>query len=428
MRDDETFGRDRVVIISDELWRRRFDGDPRIVGRSVLIDGVPQEIIGVMPPRFSFPKGAEIWGAVAFDPKTEPTRTIRFLTAIGHLAPGRTIDDAQAELSVMAARLAREYPDANRDHGVRVYTLTQGMLDEGSGPILALWQVSAVLVLLIACANIANLLLARASERRRETAVRLALGASRGRIVRELLTESLLLGFIAIPGAIGFAWLSLHLIRVNMPANILRFVPGFESLGPDMRLLAFTVALAIATACIFGLLPAFQAARARVSETLKEGGRTATGRQYLRRAIVVAQISIALPLLVAAGLGVAGTYKFLNGPQGYDPDGLLTMKLVLPERNYPDDAARREFVFKAMDRLNAIPGGGTRGRDQQHTDERIQLVARDRDRRPSTSRSEKPAARGLPRRDARATSPRCGSRSSKGATSPTRTGKTRRPS
>ena len=356
VRDDETFGRHHVVVISNELWKRRFDADPAIVGRSVLVDGVPHEIVGVMPPRFSFPQGAEIWGALAYDPKTAPTRSIRSLTAIGHLRSGSSIEDAQAELSLMAARLAHDYPDANRDHGVRVYTLTQGMLDEGSGPILALWQVSAVLVLLIACANIANLLLARAAERRRETAVRLALGASRWRIARELLTESLLLGLLAVPGAIGFAWVSLYVMRVNMPANIIRFVPGFESLGPDMRLLAFTVTLAILTSCIFGLLPAIQTARARVAETLKEGGRTATGRQFLRRAIVVAQMSIALPLLVAAGLGVAGTFRFLNGPQGYDPDGLLTMKLVLPERTYPDAAARRQFVVQAMDKLNAIPG------------------------------------------------------------------------
>jgi putative ABC transport system permease protein len=356
VRDDETFGRHHVVVISDTLWKRRFDADPGIVGRSVILDGVPNEIIGVMPPHFSFPKGAEIWGALAFDPKTPPTREGRYMTGVARLKPGKTLEDAQSELSVVAARLARDYPDANRDHGVRIYTLSQGMLDEGTGPILSMWQASAFVVLFIACANIANLLLARAAERQRETAVRLALGASRARIIRGLLTESALLALIAVPPAIGFSWVSLHFIRVSMPANILRFVPGFESLGPDPRLIAFTIGLALLTATTFGLLPALQAARARVAETLKEGGRTATGRQLLRRAIVVAQLSIALPLLVAAGLGVAGTYKFLNGPQGYDPDGLLTMKLVLPDRNYPDDASRRLFVEKASTGLNAIPG------------------------------------------------------------------------
>ena len=209
-------------------------------------------------------------------------------------------------MAVLAERLAREYPDANRDHGVRVYTLTQGMLDEGTGPILSLWQVSALVVLLIACANIANLMLARAAERRREIAVRIALGAGRGRIVRELLTESLMLALVAVPPALGIAWVSLRAMRSSMPANIMRFVPGFESLGLDLRLLGFTIGLALLTACIFGLLPALQAAKPQVADALKEGGRSSTGRQLLRRGIVIAEISIALPLLVAAGLGVLG--------------------------------------------------------------------------------------------------------------------------
>jgi putative ABC transport system permease protein len=356
VRDDETFGRHRVVILSDALWKRRFNADPFVVGRAVVVDGEPHQVVGVMPPRFSFPAGCQIWAPIAFDPKTAPRRDRRYFTAIGRLKPGVTLEDTQADMSVLATRLAREYPDANRDHGVRVYTLTHGMMDEGTGPMFSLWQASAAIVLLIACANIANLLLARAAERRHETGVRLALGASRGRIIRESLTESALLALIAVPPALGFAWLSLYAIRVSMPANILRFVPGFESLGPDLRLVGFTIAVALLTACLFGLLPAFQAARFSVAETLKEGGRTSTGRQRLRRAIVVLEMSIALPLLVAAGLGVLGTRRFLTGPQGYDPDGLLTMKLVLPDRVYPDDASRRQFVANAIDGLQTIAG------------------------------------------------------------------------
>ncbi len=356
VRDDETFGRHHVVIISDALWKRRFDGDPAVIGRTVTVDGNPHQIVGVMPPRFAFPDGCQIWAPVSFDPKTAPSRTARYMTPIAKLKSGSTLDTVQSEMSLIASRLAREYPQANHDHGIRVYTLTQGMLDEGTGPLLSLWQVSAAIVLLIACANIANLLLARAAERRHETGVRIALGASRGRIARESLIESGLLALIAVPPAIGFAWLSLYAIRISMPANILRFVPGFESLGPDIRLVSFTLAIAAATACIFGVLPALQSARSPVTETLKEGGRTATGRQRLRRAIVILEIAIALPLLVAAGLGVAGTQRFLTGPQGYDPDGLLTMKLILPDRTYPDDAARRLFVTKTIDALHRISG------------------------------------------------------------------------
>ena len=354
VRDDETFGRHHVAIISDALWRRRFDANPSVIGRAVILDGEPHQIVGVMPPRFAFPDGSQIWAPVAFDPKTPPSRTARYVTPIGRIRSGSTLDGVQSELSLIASRLAREYPQANRDHGVRVYTLTQGMLDEGTGPLLSLWQASAFIVLLIACANIANLLLARASERRHETGVRIALGATRGRIARESLIESTLLALIAVPPALGFAWLSLYAIRISMPANILRFVPGFESLGPDFRLVGFTIGIAFVTACIFGLLPALTSARSSVTETLKEGGRTSTGRQTIRRAIVVLEIAIALPLLVAAGLGVVGTQKFLTGPQGYDPDGVFTMKLILPDRKYPDAAARRLFVTKTIDALRQI--------------------------------------------------------------------------
>jgi putative ABC transport system permease protein len=356
VHDDETFGRHHVVVLGDELWKRRFEADPAVVGRSITIDGTPYEVVGVAPPRFAFPDGAALWAPLAFDPKTAPPRNNRYLTVFGRLAPGRTLADAQSQMDVLATRLARDYPDADRDHGVHVYPLSEGWLDEGTGTILSLWQASAVIVLLIACANIANLLLARAAERRREIAVRLALGASRGRVMRELLTESVLLAILSVGPALAFAWLALRLIRTAMPANIIRFVPGWESLGPDLRLLAFTLALALATACLFGVLPALQAARGKVSEALKEGGRTATGRQLLRRSIVVAEIAIALPLLVAAGLGVIGTNRFLNGPQGYDPNGVLTMKLVLPDRVYPDAAARRAFVDRAVREVAAVPG------------------------------------------------------------------------
>ena len=356
VRDDETFGRHRVVVLSDALWKRRFDADPNILSRRIVIDGEPYQVIGVAPPRFGFPDGAELWGALAFDAKQAARRDSRFLTVIGRVQAGKTFEDVDKQMAVLAARIARDYPEANRDHGSRVYTLTQGMMDEGSGPLLTLWQASAFIVLLIACANIANLMLARAAERRREIAVRLALGASRARVIRELLTESTLLSLLAVPPALGFAWLCLYFMRISMPARILKFVPGFETLGPDLQLLGFTLALALVTACIFGLLPAVQAARSKVSDALKEGGRSATGRQLLRRGIVVAEMSIALPLLVAAGMGVIGTNRFLNGPQGYNPDGMLTMKLVLPERTYPDDAARRRFVDRAVEALAAVPG------------------------------------------------------------------------
>ena len=356
VRDDETFGRQHVAILSDGLWKRRFNGDPSIVGRRIVLDGDPYEVVGVMPPHFTFPDGCEVWAPIAFDPSKPLPRDKRYMTAIGRLRNGASIADARAEMAVLAANLAREYPDADEKHGAHVYTLRQGLVDEGTGPIFALWQASALVVLLIACANVVNLLLARAADRRRETAVRLALGASRARIVREMLTESMLLALVAVPPALGFASIGLHAIRASFPPSVLRFVPGMESIGVDPRLVAFTAALALVTACLFGVLPALQAATSGVATTLKEGGRTATGRQWLRRAIVVAEVAITLPLLVAAGLGVLGARHYLNGSQGYNPDGVLRLSVVLPQRTYPDAAAQREFAIKAVDALHAVPG------------------------------------------------------------------------
>jgi len=357
VRDDETQGRHRVVVIGDGLWKRRFGGDPAIVGKGVTVDGEPYQVIGVAPPRFDFPDGSELWAPLSFDAAARTQRDSRFLTVIGRLAAGRNESDAAAQMALIAQQLQQQYPEANRDHGVRVFTLRAGMLDPGTGTILSLWQASAVFVLLIACANIANLLLARAAERRREIALRFALGAGRGRVLRELLVESSLLALLAVPLAIAFAWLSLHAIRVSMPARILRFVPGWQDLGFNGRLLGFTTVLALATGGVFGLLPALQAARSSVSEALKESGRTSTaGRQRLRRVLVIAEMALALPLLVAAGMGVLGTYRFLNGPQGYDPDGLLTMKLVLAERTYANETAIRQFVTRGLESLAVIPG------------------------------------------------------------------------
>jgi hypothetical protein len=235
LREEEILGRDRKVMLSDGLWRRRFGQDPSIVGQAVLVDGAQSEVVGVMPPGFDFPMGAEIWAPLAFDPKTPPSRTGTSLTVVGRLAPGRTVADAQAEMAVIAARLQRDFPRENRDRGVRVYTVAAGMRDVGLDAILSLWQAAALFVLLIACANIANLLLARGAERAREMAVRLALGSSRGRIIRESMLESLLLAMAAVPLALAAAWTFLTVIRSFMPARLIRFVAGWNEMAVDGR-------------------------------------------------------------------------------------------------------------------------------------------------------------------------------------------------
>ena len=330
-----------------------------MIGRAILLDTEQYEVVGVAPAGFNFPLGAEIWAPLSFDAAAAARRQSRYLSVIARLAPGRSVDDARAQMAVIAGRLAQQYPEANRGRGAQVSTLVEGMRDPGLGPILALWQASAVFVLLIACANIANLLFARGSERQREVAVRLAIGASRGRLIREMLLESTLLAVATIPVALAVAWASIGLLRVSMPPQIVRFISGWNTLDVDGRLIAFTSVLALGTAIVFGILPAVQTSRPHLSDMLKEGGRGTTAgrrRQWLRRTLVVAQIALSLPLLVAAGLGTLGANRFLNGPQGYDPDGLLTMRAVLPNARYADPAVRRRFTADVVDALSRLPG------------------------------------------------------------------------
>ena len=233
------------------------------------------------------------------------------------------------------------------------------MLDPGITPILALWQAAALFVLIIGCTNVVNLLLARGAERQRDIAVRLAMGADRRRVVRELLIESAMLALAAIPPTVLFAWVSLDALKGSMPASIARFVPGWTSMQVDLRVLAVTTLIALAAAVLFGIVPALQCTRPRLSDTLKEGGRSATygrARQRIRRGLVVAEITLALPLLVASAMGAVGAHRFLYGHQGYDPDRVLVMEMVLPQAAYKGNDDRREFVERVLDRAAAIPG------------------------------------------------------------------------
>ena len=357
--EDETIGQHRRVVLGHGLWQRRFASDPSIVGRAIEIDGQQYDVIGIAPPAFDFPMGSQLWAPMTFDAEKSANRRSLYITPIGRLAPGRTLDDAKAQMAVVGERLTRDHPDTNRGRELRVYSLSQGMRDIGLGPILSMWQASAALVLLIACANVASLLLARGAERRREMAVRLAIGASRARVVRELLMESTLLAMVAVPGALAVAWLALKLMVGYMPAKIANYVAGWYQMGVDLRLISFTVALALLAALIFGIIPAFQASRPPLTETLKEGGRTSTAggaRLRLRRGLVMAQMALALPLLVAAALAIVTVQRFVSGPQGFNPDGVLTMRLELPDARYPTADTRRRFADDALAHLRAIAG------------------------------------------------------------------------
>ena len=355
--EEETRGRDMVIVLSDGLWKRRFGADPAIVGKPILANGAQRTVVGIMPPGFDFPQGSELWSPLSFDPSAAPIRSDRYLSVVGRLHEGKSFEDASAQMAVEAARLARDFPTDNKDRSARVYPISRGMGDDGTERVLVLWQAAALFVLLIACANIANLLLARGSERGREIAVRLALGSSRGRVVRESLVESVLLAFVAVPLSLGVSWLFLTVIRSSMPARVMRFVAGWNSMRVDAPLVATTVGLAVVASVVFGLLPALQISRSSVSDALKSDGRggAGPGRHRLRRTLVVAEIALVLPLLVAAILSVRSVTTLVTGWQGYDPEGVLMLKTALPEARYPDADSRRRFAADALERIGALP-------------------------------------------------------------------------
>jgi putative ABC transport system permease protein len=346
------------VVLSDGLWRRRFGGDPSVVGQPILIDGYQWLVVGVMPPSFTFPMNAEAWAPLAFDDATARNRARQYLTVFGRLAPNHAIEDARAQLAAMTARLAHDHPETDGQFGSQVLTLSRGMADVGVPSVMALWQSAGIFVLLIACANIANLLLARASEREREVAIRLALGSSRGRLVRESFLESLLLVVLSIPAALAIGWGALRIMHGFMPARIVRYIAGWDRLGLDAWTVGAAVVCAVVAAVALGALPALHLSFGGVPEALKADGRTGTGpgRQRLRRALVVAEIALVLPLLVAAVLSASTITRFLTSWQGYDADGVLTLRTSLPVSRYPDAVSRERFASRVLDELSVMPG------------------------------------------------------------------------
>jgi putative ABC transport system permease protein len=351
-------GHERVVLLSDGLWRRRFGADPAVLGRKLIMNGQSNAIVGVLPPGFQMPRDAEVWTPLVFAPAdlTPDNRGNHGYQAIARIRPGLSLQQARADMAAVSRRIIEQnptYPYKDYNFGVLMVPL----LDQQIGDIkIALWvMLGAVgLVLLIACGNVANLLLARASARQREIAVRQALGVGRWRLTRQLLTESLLL---ALAGGIAGLALAAGALRLLIAATATS-VPRLAETRMDLRVLLFTLLVSLGTGILFGLAPAFHSVLHTTHETLKEGGRgiVGAGSQRLRAALVVGELALSLALLAGSGLLIRSFLRLQDVDAGFRPDGVITMRISLPEQKYAKPEQTRAFYRELLDRVRQLPG------------------------------------------------------------------------
>lgn len=351
--DEDAPKQNAVVVLSHGMWQRRFGGDPGILGRSITLSGTPVTIVGVMPAGFFFPsRDGEFWRPIGLNP-VGATRGGHYLGVIARLKPGVSREQADAEMKTIAQRLAEQYPNNSRDESAEVI----GMHELIVGPVrpMLLTLMAAVgVVILIACANVANLLLVRASVREKEIAIRTALGAGRGRLVVQMLIESLVLA--SAGGALGIllAWASIGPIQSLGVDSI----PRVLDISLDRTVLGFAVLVSLATGLLFGLAPAWHAGRAGVGATLKEGGRTSasSGGRWMRNGLLVAEVALSLVLLVGASLLLRSFAKISGIDPGFSTDGVLAFRVALPQTSYADDQKRIAFFDRLLERLATSPG------------------------------------------------------------------------
>jgi putative ABC transport system permease protein len=342
-----------VVIISESLWRRRFGGDAKIIGSAITLDGKSLIVAGVMPASFRFPlaesRPAEFWGLLQPDRQ----RGNNHLNVIARLKPGTTMMQAQAEMNTVAARLTAQYPNSNTGRGIRLTGMQEDLTRNARRPLFFLLACVGC-VLLIACANVANLLLARVTGRRKEIAVRSALGATRGRVIRQLLVESALLAITGGAAGVLVSILGISALRPLIP----RIAPIIQEISLDWRVLAFSISLSLLTGILFGLAPAAQTAKVNLTNALKEEGRGLTGglRQNRTRAVlVIVEVALSLTLLIGAGLLLRSFLRLLNVNPGFNPEGVITFDFSLPESRY-GKRKNSEFYQQLIERVAAIPG------------------------------------------------------------------------
>jgi len=352
-------GREQVVVLKNSFWQERFDGDPKIVGKTITLNRKPFTVVGVMPADFNYPyNGGVMWTPLVFDRDEQHDRQSHYLRVIGLLKTGTTLAQAQAELHAVAKRAKEEFPETNSGRDVGVVTLTDDAV-RGARTGVPILMGAVVFVLLIACANVANLLLVRAVARQRETAVRLALGASRARLIRQALTESAILGIAG--GTIGLfisVW-AIEALARGIPADYSKYIPGWNRLGINLNVLFFTFAVSMLAGMVAGLAPIWHSTRTNLNEALKAGGRGDSGRgghSRLRSTLVVAEVALSLVLLVGAGLMVRSFIAMQRADLGIKPENVLAMQISLPRDSYEDKNKRRDFYQQLLGRVGTMPG------------------------------------------------------------------------
>src|SRR5262245_57422464 len=348
--EEEQEGRNGVVIMNHDLWQRRFGADRNIVGRRISLSGTPVEVVGVLPPSFRFPEAVELWLPLVTSGRQ--TRSNHSLEVYARLKPGLTLSQARAEMERIGEQLRQEYPQENENHTAFVVPLREELAGNLRRPLLILFA-AVGLVLLIACANVANLQLIRAVARQKELAVRTALGAGRWRIARQLLTESALL---TAPGAILamlLAWRSVECFTSLLPQGVLH-VTGVRL---DWRVYGFTGAISLLTAALSGLAALLQAFNVNLNHMLKEGGRGAGAmRQRARSAVVIVEVAMAIVLLIGAGLLIRSFWKLQSVSPGFAPENALTAQIVLPSARYREPEQRALFFQQLSEQARALPG------------------------------------------------------------------------
>ncbi len=359
--EDARPGYGQVVVMSDGFWRRRFGADPSVLGQTVQINGSGYEIVGILPPRFDFDVpiafnaagSRDVWVPTQFDENARAARG-RWMQVLARLRPGVTVENAQRQMTALASRLEQEYREYQSGWTVNLVPLHTEMVGDVRTPLLVLLG-SVGFVLLIACANVANLLLARATSRQREIALRSALGAGRVRMIRQLLTESSILALVGGAAGLVLAYGAIHALVALTPQNI----PRLDEVGIDHSIVGYTAGISLLTGLLFGALPAFRISGVDFTESLVEGGqRGGTGLRHnrLRKGLVVVEFALSMVLLVGAGLLIRSFAKLLDVDVGFDIENVLTAQVELPEQAYPDPTNRVRLFEDLVGRVQALPG------------------------------------------------------------------------